>query len=271
MTVRLWRHRSWARRRARASSAMTGPCHGHDMAAAIGECNALELVPAGLVRVQIGRLAGQALHVQPLGGPASQEVLAGGPPVTRRPVPDHEPLTADRAQPHAQEADPIGRAVGVRWRVRLPQPAPVGRDAAAGAERVMGERPTQEGGRSPWRPGAYGPGRTARGSKEQPDGSAQTTVRPASAAFVPGPASAPATRPGAPARRAAPPARRVAGPGAGACGAGAGGGRGPGATSRQTCAGSPRRRAGRSNAARGSPRPRVRPRSVLAVAPLGRR
>jgi hypothetical protein len=143
--------------------ALSWPCHGPVMAAAIGECNALELVPAGLVRVQIGRLAGQALHVQPLGGPASQEVLAGGPPVTRRPVPDHEPLTADRAQPHAQEADPIGRAVGVRWRVRLPQPAPVGRDAAAGAERVMGERPTQEGGRSPWRPGAYGPGRTARG------------------------------------------------------------------------------------------------------------
>src|SRR5258706_1532969 len=158
--------------RALVAQPLLGPAQsqgqfGPVMAAEIGEFNALAVVPDALVRVQIGRIAGQALEVQPLGGPASQEVLDGVPQVNRRPVPDHEQLTADRAQQHAQEADNIGRAVGVI--LRLHKQAPVGRDAADGGEMVMGERHAQDGGLSPWRPGAYGQGQQVEARLVSPD------------------------------------------------------------------------------------------------------
>jgi hypothetical protein len=114
------------------AQALLGPTQfqaqfGQIGAAAVLELDALQVVPDALIRVQLGRIARQALQMQALGRPRRQEVLDRLPFVDGGPIPDDEHLAADLAQQHPQKAD--HRLGGVRLLLHLQKEAPVQGDA----------------------------------------------------------------------------------------------------------------------------------------------
>ena len=71
---------------------------GQVAAAAVLELDALEQVPDPLVRIEVGRVAGQAFQVEALRRAAREEILDRLPLVDRRSVPDDQDLAAQLAR-----------------------------------------------------------------------------------------------------------------------------------------------------------------------------
>jgi len=126
----------------------------HVMAAEIAECNALQVIPDALVRIPLRGVPRQLLQVPALGGALAQKVFDRLAAMDGRAIPNDQPLAADFAQQQAQEADDIGRAVGIV--LGLHEQAPGSGDAAAGGEMVVGERHPQERRLPAGRPGPDG-------------------------------------------------------------------------------------------------------------------
>ena len=74
-------------------------------AAEVAEFDVLEIVPDALVRVEIGRVAGQLLQVETRGGPLGEEVFDRLGPMDRRPVPNHQERSREVTQQVLQETD----------------------------------------------------------------------------------------------------------------------------------------------------------------------
>jgi hypothetical protein len=133
--------------RAFVAQALLGPAQrqsqrGQVGTAEIAQLDPLEVVPDAFVRVQLGRVGGQLLQVQPFGAAFAQEVLDGLAAMDGRPVLDHQELAADLAQQQAQESDDIGRAVGVI--LGLHKETAVGGDPADRGEMVAREGHAQD-------------------------------------------------------------------------------------------------------------------------------
>jgi hypothetical protein len=85
---------------------------GEVLATDVAQLTALQLRPDPLDGIEIGRVAGELLQMDPLGRATGQEVLDGLAAVNGSPIPDDEELARDRAQEHAQETDHLGAVVG---------------------------------------------------------------------------------------------------------------------------------------------------------------
>ena len=90
---------------------------------AVLELDPLEIVPDALVRVEIGRIAGQALQMHPLRRACRQVVFDRLPLMDGRALPDNEHLAADLAEHHPQKAD--DRFGGIRVLLHLQEQTPV--------------------------------------------------------------------------------------------------------------------------------------------------
>lgn len=122
-------------------------------AAEVAEFDVLEIVPEALVRVEIGRVAGQLLQLEARGGSLGEEVFDWLGPMNRRPIPNHEELPGELAQQVLQETDNRGAPE------RLPplldqQPARV-RQRADDREVIAGTGHAQDGRLAAWRVGAH--------------------------------------------------------------------------------------------------------------------
>src|SRR5258708_5435504 len=132
MTWRLWRSRSLARRRARASSALSW----QQRLPSSTRFRSFQMPSSGC---NSGAYPGrQLLQVQPPGGALVQEVLAGLAPVNRRAVPDDQELATDCAQQQAQEAHASGGVVGL-----VPGPGSAGRGARSPAGPPLAAEPVR--------------------------------------------------------------------------------------------------------------------------------
>jgi hypothetical protein len=118
----------------------------------VAQFDPLQRVPDALIRVQIWRVAGEALQVQAFGRPRAEEVLDGPPMMNGRAVPDDEQLPADLAQQHPQE--PHDRCPIVAILTHLQEEASIEGDGADGGEMVTREGHAQDGSLPPRRPGA---------------------------------------------------------------------------------------------------------------------
>jgi hypothetical protein len=147
----------------------------HVMAAAIAEFHALQVVPDALVRIQLRGVPGQLLQVQALGGALTQEVFDRLAAMDGRAIPNDQQLATDCAQQDAQEADDIGRAVGVV--LGLQEEAPGSGDAAAGREVVVGQRHPQHRRLPTGCPGAHRQGQQVAARVVYPDAGAPLVGR----------------------------------------------------------------------------------------------
>ena|SRR6516165_6550489 len=87
---------------------------GQICGADVAQLDPLQVVPDALIRVQVWRIAGEALQVQALGRPRCEEVLDRLAMMDRRAVPDDDQLSGDLAQQHSQEPDDRLPLVAVR-------------------------------------------------------------------------------------------------------------------------------------------------------------
>jgi hypothetical protein len=143
------------------------PQVGQVSATQIPQLDALQVVPQPFNRIELGRIAGQALQVQPLGGAACQEVFDGLTVMNRGAVPDDEQFAGDLAQEQPQEADDIGRVVGAVLRLQK-DPSRWG-ERADGREVVMGQRDAQHWRLPAGRPRAHGQGQEVKARLIYPD------------------------------------------------------------------------------------------------------
>ncbi len=111
------------------------------MAAAVLELHALEEIPDTLVGVQLRRVGGQALQVQPLRRTCSQEVLDRLTAMNRRTIPDDEQLAPHLPQELAEEGH--DRRTSERRLLDMDQEPPIRSDGTDGREMVMSERGAQ--------------------------------------------------------------------------------------------------------------------------------
>ena len=112
---------------------------GQIRAAAIAQLDALEVVPDALVGVEFGSIARQPLQVQAIGRAFAQEVLDWLPAMDGRAIPDDQQFAPHLAQQQPQEADDIGRAVGmVLGLLGLHEEPTIRRNAADGRQMVVG-------------------------------------------------------------------------------------------------------------------------------------
>jgi hypothetical protein len=115
MMVRLWRGCSVARRKANLS------------VAAVGQFDALEIVPDAFSGIELRSVSGQLLEVETFGSSAAQETLDRLATMTGRAIPEDQDLALDYAQEHAQEPDDIpGTGRRPRSGRRAPGPAQTG-------------------------------------------------------------------------------------------------------------------------------------------------
>src|SRR5215212_1124140 len=77
------------------------------LAAEVLQLHILQMLPDPLLGVEIGRVAGQLLQLQPPGRPASQKIFDRSTAMYRRSVPDEEQFARDLPQEVPQEADHI--------------------------------------------------------------------------------------------------------------------------------------------------------------------
>src|SRR5215472_361342 len=82
-------------------------------AADVTQFDVLEIGPDTLVRIELGRVAGQLLEAQPLGAAVRQELLDRPAAMNRRAVPDHQQFAGQIAQQVAEEVHHIWAAGGV--------------------------------------------------------------------------------------------------------------------------------------------------------------
>ncbi len=118
------------------------------LAAAVLQLDPLQQVPDALVGIQLGRVARQALQVQPLRRARGEELLDRLAVVDGRAVSDHEQLAADLAQELTEEGDDRWPAEGI-W-LDVGEEPPVRGEGADRSEVVARERRAQNGRLPPW-------------------------------------------------------------------------------------------------------------------------
>ena len=135
----------------------------------IAQFDALERVPEPLGWVQLGRVGGQGLEVQPLGRTVGQEVLDDLGTMDGRAVPHHQQLARDVAQQVLEEAHHIWAAEGVV--AHLEQDAAGRGQPADQGEVIAGEGHVQNGHLPTWGIGAdHGRQQVAAGLVDPDDG-----------------------------------------------------------------------------------------------------
>lgn len=122
------------------------------VAAAVLQLAPLEQVPNALIRIELGRVGGQTLKMQPGGRASGEEGLHRLAAVDRRAVPQHEQLAANLAQELTEEGD--HRLAPKRGRLDAGEEPAIGRDRADDAEVVMGEGRAEHRCLAHRRPGA---------------------------------------------------------------------------------------------------------------------
>ena len=113
------------------------------LTAEIAHLDVLEMPPDAFFRIQLRRIAGEALEMDPLSRPVAQILPDGFAAVDRRAIPDDQQLARDMALQVIQEADHLGardrRLVDLEVQPALEPDRPDHRTMIA-AERVMQDR-----------------------------------------------------------------------------------------------------------------------------------
>src|SRR5258706_4699492 len=141
----------------------------------IAEFPSLEIVPQPFDRIELRRIAGQLLQMQPSGRPPSQELLDGLAPMNRRAIPDQEQLAGDLPQEHPQETDNVRRVIALL--LGLQEQPPIGGEAADRRQMVMGQRHPQDRGVAPRGPGPHGHGQQVEAGLVYPDDRPPLVIR----------------------------------------------------------------------------------------------
>jgi hypothetical protein len=123
------------------------------VAAAVAQLDVLELLPDAFLRIEVGRIARQAIQPQPRRGPRGQEILDNLAAVNRRAVPDDQELARDLPQQVAQKADDAGTPEGDGLD-HMEQP-PFGSNATDDREMIAGQGNPQHRGVPTWSVGPH--------------------------------------------------------------------------------------------------------------------
>ncbi len=119
------------------------------LAAEIAHLDVLEVPPDALFWIQLRRIAGEALEVDPVGRPVAQIPPNGFAAVDRRPIPEDQQLARDVAPQMIEEADHFG-ARDRRLMDLEVQPL-VQAHGADDREMIAAEGMTQDRRLAPWR------------------------------------------------------------------------------------------------------------------------
>src|SRR5919199_484940 len=112
------------------------------LAAEITHLDVLEVSPDALFRIQLRRIAGKALEVDPLSRPVAQILPDGFAAVDRRAIPEDQQLARDMAPQMIEEADHLGARD--RRLVDLEVQPPLKPDGADDRQMVTAERVMQD-------------------------------------------------------------------------------------------------------------------------------
>lgn len=137
------------------------------VAADITQFAVLEIVPDPFVGIEVGRVAGELLEVQPRRRPLSQKVAHDLRAVDRGAIPDDQQLAGLLAEQVLEKADDIRGAERALLH-RQEQPPGVGEPADRG-QMVMGEGRVQQGRLAPRGVGADDAGQRVEGRLVYPD------------------------------------------------------------------------------------------------------
>ena len=145
-------------------------------AAHISQLHSLQVVPDAFIRVQVWRIAGQSLQMDPFSTTIGQEVLDRLASVNGRAIPDHQQLAGDVTQQVLQKANHI-RATESPLLYHQQQGAVHG-DIADGRYVVSGERHSQDRGLTAGSVGAYHTGQQIEARFVYPDYGPSLFFRP---------------------------------------------------------------------------------------------
>jgi hypothetical protein len=88
-------------------------------AADVAQLDVLQMPPDSFLRVEFGRVAGEAFEVQPVAGFHMQELLDGAATMDRRAVPEHEQLAWYMTQQVAAKANDFHLRDGVLMNLKV--------------------------------------------------------------------------------------------------------------------------------------------------------
>lgn len=121
--------------------------------AEVAEFDVLEVVPDPLVRIEVRRVAGQLLQLEPRRGALREEVLDGLGAMDRRSIPDHEQLPRNLAQQMLQKLNDLRAAQ--RALTALDEEPPVVGQTADHGEMIARAAHPQDRRLAPRRVGAH--------------------------------------------------------------------------------------------------------------------
>ncbi len=136
-------------------------------AAPVAEFDVLEIVPDTFVRVEVGRVAGQLLQLEPCRRPLGQEVLHRLGTMDGRAIPDQEEFALNVTQQTLEKADDLGAPESPL--AHLQEHPPVVGKAANHGQMIARAGHAQDRRLAPRRVGAHEPRQQVEGGLVYPD------------------------------------------------------------------------------------------------------